>query len=133
MKKRRYSGIMKIRRNRAERSKKMEKRQYTAEYKARIVLEVIREEKSIGEIASRENINRTQLQKWKKEFEENANRVFAQSKTEREAQQQMKETAEHEQELMAKVGQLTMENEWLKKKSAQMLGVGWEDKIVITR
>lgn len=111
----------------------MEKRQYTAEYKARIVLEVIREEKSIGEIASRENINRTQLQKWKKEFEENANRVFAQSKTEREAQQQMKETAEHEQELMAKVGQLTMENEWLKKKSAQMLGVGWEDKIVITR
>lgn len=133
MKKRRYSGIMKTRRNRAERSKKMEKRQYTAEYKARIVLEVIREEKSIGEIASRENINRTQLQKWKKEFEENANRVFAQSKTEREAQQQMKETAEHEQELMAKVGQLTMENEWLKKKSAQMLGVGWEDKIVITR
>lgn len=124
---------MKIRRNRAERSKKMEKRQYTAEYKARIVLEVIREEKSIGEIASRENINRTQLQKWKKEFEENANRVFAQSKTEREAQQQMKETAEHEQELMAKVGQLTMENEWLKKKSAQMLGAGWEDKIVITR
>jgi len=93
----------------------MEKRQFTPEYKAKIVLEILKEELSIGEIASRENVNRTQLQNWKKEFLENASRVFAQSKTEREAQQMIKEAAEREQEVMAKVGQLTIEVDWLKK------------------
>ncbi|MEG1426455.1 MAG: hypothetical protein RSC76_02075 [Oscillospiraceae bacterium] len=40
----------------------MEKRQYTAEYKAKIVLEILAEETSISEIASWEAISRTQLQ-----------------------------------------------------------------------
>lgn len=31
-------------------------------------------------------------------------------------------------ELMAKVGQLTIENDWLKKKSEQVLGSNWELK-----
>jgi len=106
----------------------MERRQFTPEYKTKIVLEILKEESLIGEIASRENINRTQLQNWKKEFLENASRVFAQSKTEREAQQIVKEANEREQELMAKVGQLTIENDWLKKKSAQVLGPNWENK-----
>jgi len=106
----------------------MEKRQFTPEYKAKIVLEILKEELSIGEIASRENVNRTQLQNWKKEFLENASRVFAQSKTEREAQQMIKEAAEREQEVMAKVGQLTIEVDWLKKNSAQVLGPTRESK-----
>jgi transposase-like protein len=106
----------------------MERRQFTPEYKTKIVLEILKEELSIGEIASRENINRTQLQNWKKEFLENASRVFTQSKTEREAQQMVKDANEREHELMAKVGQLTIENDWLKKKSAQVLGPNWESK-----
>jgi len=106
----------------------MERRQFTPEYKAKIVLEILKEEQSIGEIASRENINRTQLHNWRKEFLENASRVFAQSKNEREAQQIVKEVAEREQELMAKVGQLIIENDWLKKKSVQVLGTNWESK-----
>lgn len=54
----------------------MERRQFTPEYKTKIVLEILKEEISIGEIASRESINRTQLQNWKKEFLENASRVL---------------------------------------------------------
>ena len=34
----------------------MTKRQFTPEYKAKIVLEILREEKSISEIGSREDI-----------------------------------------------------------------------------
>lgn len=45
---------------------------------------------------------------------------WAQSKTEREAQQMVKEANEREQNLMVKIGQLTVENDWLKKKSAQV-------------
>jgi transposase len=107
---------------------KMTKRQFTPEYKAKIVLEILREEKHISEIASREEISTKQLYGWKKEFIENAARVFAQTKIEKEAIQQVREKQGREQELMAKVGQLTIEVDWLKKKSAQVLGADWEIK-----
>jgi transposase-like protein len=106
----------------------MGKRQYTAEYKAKVVLEVLLEEKHLSEIASRENLSRTQLQNWKREFIENAALVFAQNKVEKDAKQRLQVVQEREDDLMKKVGQLTIENDWLKKKSAQLLGHGWEEK-----
>ena len=106
----------------------MQKRQFSPEYKAKLVIETLREEKTIGEIAAHEEISRVQLQNWKKEFLENAGRVFSQNRDEREAQRVIKETQEREHDLMAKVGQLTVEVDWLKKKSAQVLGSDWENK-----
>ena len=106
----------------------MTKRQFTPEYKAKIVIEILREENQISEIGSREEISASQLHNWKKDFLENASRVFSQTKIERESIQQMREQADREQALMAKVGQLTIENDWLKKKSAQVLGANWETK-----
>jgi transposase-like protein len=106
----------------------MEKRQFTPEYKAKIVMEILREESQISEIGAREGIHRTQLQNWKKEFVENAAKVFAQNKIEKQAKQEARDALEREDELMKKVGQLTIENDWLKKKSAQILGFDWETK-----
>jgi putative transposase len=40
------------------------------------VIETLREEKSISEIASREGINPNQIGNWKREFLENASIVF---------------------------------------------------------
>ncbi len=93
----------------------MEKRQFTAEYKARIILEVLREEATISEIASREGVSRPQLQRWKKEFLENAPQLFCHNKLEKEALREKLESQEREVELMKKVGQLTLEVDWLKK------------------
>lgn len=106
----------------------MKKREFTAEYKAKLIMEVLTEEKSISEIASREGLSRTQLQNWKREFTENAARVFAQSKIEKSAKKEAQIMLEREEDLMKKVGQLTIENDWLKKKSAQLLGENWETK-----
>ena len=107
---------------------KMKKRQFTPEYKAKIVLEILREEKAISEISSREEISVSQLHNWKRELLENAAMVFSKTKIEKEVKQQSREQAEREQTLMAKVGQLTIENDWLKKKSVQVLGADWETK-----
>ena len=93
----------------------MKKRQFSPEYKSKLVLESLKEEKTLSEIAAREGISRVQLQNWKKEFLENAGRVFSQSRDDREARQLIKETQEREQDLMAKIGQLTVEVDWLKK------------------
>jgi transposase-like protein len=94
----------------------MKRRQFSPEYKAKLVVESLREENTLSEIAAREEISRVQLQNWKKEFLENAGRVFSQSRDGREAQRRIKETQERERDLMAKVGQLTVEVDWLKKK-----------------
>ena len=106
----------------------MQKRQFTPEYKARLVLEVLAEESHVSEIAARENLSRTQLQNWKREFTENASSIFAQKRIEKDAKKQVEEALEREDELMKKVGRLTIENDWLKKKSAQILGADWETK-----
>jgi putative transposase len=104
----------------------MVRRQYSAEYKAKIVLEILREEMSVSEIGQREKINPKQLQNWRAEFIEKSARVFEQTRLEKEAEKRIEESAERERELMAKIGELTIENEWMKKKSTQMYGSGWE-------
>ena len=102
------------------------RREYTAEYKTKIVLEALREEKSISEIGSREGINPNQIGNWKREFIENATRVFKRSEKEEEIRERLKEAKAKEKEYQAKVGELTLEIDWLKKKSDEVFGEGWE-------
>jgi hypothetical protein len=69
------------------------------------------------------------LQNWKREFIENSSKVFSQGKIEKDAAEQVKELKEMEREYQAKVGQLTLEVDFLKKKHEQVLGPGWEAKV----
>jgi transposase-like protein len=96
------------------------RRQYSAEYKAKIAIETLREANTPSEIASREEINVKQVHNWRTTLLEGAQSVFEQSKTERELIRRVAEAAEREEELMAKVGRLTIENDWLKKKSTEL-------------
>lgn len=106
----------------------MRRRQFTAEFKTKIILELLREEKQIGELAAENDLSPNQLRNWRKEFLENATKVFAESKQEKDIRAKERAMDEERNELMAKVGQLTIENDWLKKKSAQVLGPNWEIK-----
>ena len=99
----------------------VKRREYTPEYKAKIAIEMLREENTASEIASREQINVKQLYNWRTELVDNAYRVFAGNREDKEFAKRQREFEEHEQELMAKVGQLTLENDWLKKKSAEFI------------
>ena len=91
-------------------------RTFTPEYKAKIVIEILRENNTLSEIGARENITPKLLTTWRREFIENAYRAFSVSKDERAANQAVKTAADREQELLAKIGQLTYECDWLKKK-----------------
>ena len=106
----------------------VKRKEYTPEYKAKTVLELLREESTINEIAAREQINVKQLYNWRTEFVDNAYRIFAGSRADKEAIRRQREFEEHEQELMAKVGQLTLENDWLKKKSTEIPNIRREVK-----
>jgi len=106
----------------------MKKRNFTPEYKTKIVLELLKEEKLLNEISAKENINPNQLRAWRKEFLDNASRAFMGSKQERDQKQRDADIEEERQELMAKVGQLTIEVDWLKKKSVEVFGPEYEKK-----
>lgn len=106
----------------------MGRRQFTADFKTKIVLEILREEKQLGDIATEHEVSPNQLRNWKKEFLENATKVFSESKIEKELHAKEKALDEERNDLMAKVGQLTIENDWLKKKYGQVFGSDWEAK-----
>lgn len=81
----------------------MARRRFTAEFKTRLVLEVLREEKPLGEVAAENEISPNQLRNWKREFLANATRVFSESKYEKELRAKEKAMDEERNELMAKV------------------------------
>jgi transposase len=97
----------------------MEKRRnFTPEEKAKIVIEVLREEKTLNEIAAEYEIHPNQLSLWKAEFISNAGRVFSKETDEVEKVKQAYE--KEKDELLKQIGQLSYEVNWLKKKSGRL-------------
>jgi transposase-like protein len=92
--------------------------QYPAEFKTKVVLEVLREEGTVNEIAARHGINPIMLSRWKAEFLERASDIFKKGPT--DADKALEEERRHVADLERKVGQLTYEVDWLKKKDAEL-------------
>lgn len=92
----------------------MEKRnRYTPEFKAKVVLEVLQEEQTVNEIATRYELSPVIISRWKAEFIERAFTVFEKKTSETE---KVRKDYESKQERLEKlVGQLTVEVDWLKK------------------
>lgn len=98
----------------------MKRRKYTSEYKVKLVMEVLREEGTVNEIAAEHQVNPNQLAKWKREFMERIPSILDQTKQEREYRQ-AEENAEAEKAQMLKtIGQLTMERDFLKAASEKL-------------
>jgi len=93
----------------------MEKRnRYTSEFKTKVVLEVLREEQTVNEIAAKYEVSPVMVSRWKAEFLERASVVFEKKTSEVD---KLKKEYESKQEHLEKlVGQLTVEVDWLKKK-----------------
>ncbi len=91
------------------------RKHYTAAFKAKIVLEVLAEQRTIAEIASEYGIHPNQISKWKAQVLRDLPHLFA---AEHEAGQIDRAAHERElQELYAEIGRLTTQLAWLQKKS----------------
>jgi len=91
----------------------MSKRQYTAEFKAKVVLEVLRGEEELGAIALKYQINPNLLRTWRAAFLEKAPSLFEESKAARQAAEREREAAEREAAMLKTIGQLTLERDFL--------------------
>lgn len=97
---------------------------YSAEFKAGIVMEVLREEKSLSEIAAAHELSPNMLRNWKVRFIKNANRVFDESKREKDMIAREGVFEEEKAELYKKIGQLTIERDWLQRGYEKLHGSG---------
>ena len=92
----------------------MKKRnQYSAEFKSKIVLEVLQAASTINEIAAKHSISPVTISRWKGEVMERAAEVFKKGPS--TAEKELKEKEERIARLERKVGQLTYEVDWMKK------------------
>lgn len=105
----------------------MKKRnQYSAEFKSKIVLEILQETSTVNEISAKYGISPVTISRWKSEFIERAAEVFKKGPS--PAEKELKEKNQRVAQLERKIGQLTYEVDWLKKKSEEIVGPDWEKR-----
>jgi putative transposase len=88
------------------------RKRYTAAIKAKIVIELLKEEKTLSQLASEYEVSTKQLTRWKNQALAEMPRLF-----ERNADKTKESYETKINELYAEIGRLTTQVNWLKKKS----------------
>jgi transposase len=101
---------------------KKARRNFSAEFKAKVAIEALREQQTLSELAAKYELHPNQITEWKKQLLGGAGSVFEGGK----ASAAPPPDDPEKDELYKTVGQLKMENDWLKKKSEQLFGKGWK-------
>jgi len=86
---------------------KKTRRKFTSAFKAQVAIEALKERESLAELSKRFEVHPNMISKWKQEFLEKSSSVFD-KKSEDDA-------GVDPEKLYAKIGQLEVENDFLKK------------------
>ena len=89
---------------------------YTAEFKAKVVLEVLESEQTINEIASKYELLPANVKNWKKLFLENMSLAFDKSTVVKEYKEKIETLEKSNDQLAKKVGNLSVEKDFLVEK-----------------
>ena len=90
------------------------RKRYSATFKADAVKELLKEEKTINQLAAELGVHPTQLKEWKKTALQGLPELFSR---EGKAGEQAKVHEQQVNELYNEIGRLTTQVSWLKKKS----------------
>lgn len=88
-----------------------QRRTFSAEFKARVAIEALREQKTLAELAAEYDVHPNQIAEWKKQLLGAMPELFSRRREEdREREERLKDR------LYRQIGQLQVELDWLKKK-----------------
>ena len=87
------------------------RKQYSPQFKARVVVEAIRGEKTLGQLGSQFKVHPMQIAKWRKAAIDQLPDLFVDGRTRKAAG-----TEADRGELYQEIGRLKVELDWLKKK-----------------
>ncbi len=99
------------------------RRKFDDEFKAKVALEALKEEKTLQALAEEYEVHPNQISVWKKQLLQNASSLFERKN---KKNQELDQVKKREQELYKQLGQAKYENEWLKKKYKQLYGKDYE-------
>jgi len=90
----------------------MQKKTYSAEFKTKVVLELLKEEETIANVASKYSISVQTLKQWKKRFLENASLAFDLGNATKEYKEKIKNLEKENEQLAKTLGKTTIERDW---------------------
>ena len=93
----------------------MSRKRHDPGFKAKVAAEALKGIKTLSELAAEYDIHPVQISTWKKQLIENMADIFA-KKPDKESKDSEKEVAE----LYRQIGQLKVENDWMKKKAKEL-------------
>lgn len=89
---------------------KRERRKFSAAFKAKVVLEALKEKETLQQLSSKFEVHVNQITQWKREFLNHAEDVFRTKKADEKSADEEEKDA-----LYSKIGRLQTENDFLKK------------------
>ena len=86
---------------------KKKRRKFSGAFKAKVAIEALKERETLAELSKRFEVHPTMISKWKQEFLEHSAEVFDKKSDD--------DSEVDPEKLYAKIGQLEIENDFLKK------------------
>ena len=87
------------------------RKRYSADFKAKVAVEALKEQKTLSELANQYQIHSVQISTWKKQLLDGSALIFKNSTNNNQKKQQNLEA-----HLYQEIGRLKIELDWLKKK-----------------
>ena len=91
-------------------------KKYSSKMKAKMVLEVLRQDCTVAEVASKYETHPKNIQNWRKEFLANIEVVFEKDQERQAIKEKLKAKQEEIDELYRQNGKMNAQLEWAKKK-----------------
>ena len=91
------------------------RRNHSPQFKARLALEALKEERSLSEIAADNNLSPNLVRRWRDELLEKADSVFDTTRQIKDQKRREEALEAERDELLKAVGSATVERDWLRR------------------
>ncbi len=106
---------------------------FTADFKAKCVLELLDGDKTLNEIAGKYDILPRSLQQWKKQFLENASLAFDKSAVVKEYKEEIEQLKKEKDKTSKKLGEVIVERDFVVEKLKSLVSSKQRAKAVNTK